>query len=87
MSRDLLDRMAFAIQDETMTRLKALRFARAALGAVQPGDDLGRGMIASSRSVRARMERSVSPSFQNANGAALAAGHISAVADFTQGPV
>lgn len=38
MTRDVLDRVALAIQDESMTRLQAIRYARAALRALALGD-------------------------------------------------
>lgn len=41
MNNDLIDRLAFAIQDEGMSRLRAWQCARAALAVLEPGDRIG----------------------------------------------
>lgn len=53
MRGDLIELVAFAIQDATMTRLQARRYAKAALSALQPGDLLDHDrMVVSRRSER-----------------------------------
>ena len=47
MRDELIDRLAFAVQDDTMTRQQARRLVRTALAALQPGDVIGRGLAVS----------------------------------------
>lgn len=52
MSPDLIERATFALQDERTPRHQAKRQVFTVLAVVQPGDDLGNGLVALRRGNR-----------------------------------
>lgn len=56
MCGDLIELVAFAIQDEHLTRLDARRYARAALAVLRPGDLIGPDLVVVTRAAAREAE-------------------------------